>query len=279
MAYRLIEEDPRNADVLHPYLVGADLNRHPNARASRWIINFQDWPLERAETYPVLFDRVLRLVKPSRDRNKRQVRRDNWWKYAERAPELYRKIASRDSALAMSQVGSVALPVRVPADQVFDQRCVVFALNDNSDLAVLSSSAHQVWTLRYASTLRNDITYNQSLVFTSFPRPATTRQLDQLGRALDEWRSALMLDRALGLTKLYNQVHDPSVTDPAIVRLRELHEQIDYAVLAAYGWDDLDPEVGHHLTKIGVRWTVSPEARFELLDRLLVENHRRAAQA
>ena len=47
-------------------------------------------------------------------------------------------------------------------------------------------------------------------------------------------------------------------------------------MLDAYGWDDLDPEVGHHCTKIGVRWTVSPKARFELLDRLLVENHRRA---
>jgi hypothetical protein len=86
-----------------------------------------------------------------------------------------------------------------------------------------------------------------------------------------------MLGRALGLTKLYNLVHDPVVTDPAIVRLRDLHEQIDHAVLAAYGWGDLDPQVGHHPTKIGIRWTVSPEVRFELLDGLLVENHRRAA--
>ncbi len=85
-----------------------------------------------------------------------------------------------------------------------------------------------------------------------------------------------MIGRALGLTKLYNQLHIPAVTDPAIVRLREPHEQIDYAVLKAYGWDDLDPQIGHHPTKIGIRWTVSPQARFELLDRLLVENHRRA---
>lgn len=61
------------------------------------------------------------------------------------------------------------------------------------------------------------------------------------------------------------------------MRLRDLHEAIDHAVLAAYGWGDLDPKVGHHPTKIGKRWTVSPAARFELLDRLLVENHRRAA--
>jgi hypothetical protein len=98
-----------------------------------------------------------------------------------------------------------------------------------------------------------------------------------LGEALDAERRKIMLDRGLGLTKLYNLVHDPAVRDPAIVRLREIHGQIDHAVLAAYGWDDLDPEIGHHPTKIGIRWTVSPQARFELLDRLLVDNHRRAA--
>jgi len=57
---------------------------------------------------------------------------------------------------------------------------------------------------------------------------------------------------------------------------RELHTEIDEAVLAAYGWD-LDLEIGHHPTKIGTRWTVSPRARFVLLDLLLEENHRRAA--
>jgi hypothetical protein len=88
-----------------------------------------------------------------------------------------------------------------------------------------------------------------------------------------------MLGRGLGLTNLYNQVHDANVSDPTVVRLRELHEQIDLAVLTSYGWEDLDPEIGHHRTKIGVRWTVSHRARFELLDRLLVENHRRAEAA
>jgi len=48
-------------------------------------------------------------------------------------------------------------------------------------------------------------------------------------------------------------------------------------VLDAYDWP-LDPATGHHPTKIGTRWTVSPRARFELLDLLLEENHRRHAQ-
>ncbi len=87
-----------------------------------------------------------------------------------------------------------------------------------------------------------------------------------------------MLSRSWGLTTTYNHVHDPAERDPEVLALRELHAEIDHAVMDAYGWD-LDLEIGHYPTKIGTRWTVSPRARFELLDLLLEENHRRAALA
>src|SRR5450759_4388523 len=35
-AYRWIIDDPRNADVLFPYLTGDDLNSRPDLSASRW---------------------------------------------------------------------------------------------------------------------------------------------------------------------------------------------------------------------------------------------------
>ena len=178
--------------------------------------------------------------------------------------------------LAISRVGNVLMPVRVATGTVFSDACVVFALDDFASLAVLSSAAHQAWAIRYTSTMRTDIRYAPSDVFLTFPRPGLSPSLRGLGENLDTERREAMLGRGLGLTSLYNQVHDPSVSDPTVVRLRELHQQIDLAVLAAYGWHDLDPEIGHHRTKIGVRWTVSPRARFELLDRLLVENHRRS---
>jgi hypothetical protein len=127
--------------------------------------------------------------------------------------------------------------------------------------------------------MRTDINYSPSDVFLTFPRPQLTLRMEELGESLDAKRRQVMLGSALGLTKLYNQVHDPGISDPIIMELRELHEQIDLAVLIAYGWDDIDPEVGHHQTKIGIRWTLSSQARFEILDRLLVENHRRAELA
>lgn len=89
-----------------------------------------------------------------------------------------------------------------------------------------------------------------------------------------------MLRRELGLTKLYNLVNDPETPDSVdadVARLREIHVELDQAVMAAYGWDDLPLEHGFHTYRQMTRWTVSPAARVEILDRLLEENHRRAA--
>ncbi|WP_152530461.1 DNA methyltransferase [Rhodococcus sp. JG-3] len=274
-ARNLIARDPRNADVLAPYIIGQDLNQRPDSSASRWIINFKDWHLERAETYPEVIEIVRRLVKPERDKNNRSQRRDKWWIYAERAPQLYRTIADLDQVLALSLVSNVVMPLLVETGPVFAHKCAVFALDDFASLAALSSTAHTTWVVRYSSTLETRVNYSPSDVFLTWPRPNSTPDLFRLGNRLDAERRTLMLDRAWGLTTTYNHVHDPSDRDPAVIQLREIHSAIDRAVVAAYGWD-LDLEIGHHPTKIGVRWTVSPRARFELLDLLLEENHRRA---
>lgn len=276
-AAELIRRDPRNAEALQPYVIGKDLTQRPDSSASRWVINFRDWPLERADTYPDLIDIVRRTVKPKRDRNKRPQRRDRWWLYAERAPELYQRIADLDQVLALSRVSNLVLPVRVPTGPVYAETAVVFALDEPTDLAVLSSSVHFCWVARYTSTMRTDIRYAPSDVFLTLARPTGTPELAVLGEQLDARRRELMLARSWGMTTTYNAVHSPAVRDREIVELREIHEAIDHAVLAAYGWSDLDPQVGHHPTKIGTRWTVSREARFELLDLLLEENHRRQA--
>ena len=276
-AKSLIAQDPRDAEALQPYVIGQDLNRRPDCSASRWIINFRDWPLERAATYPDLIAIVRRLVKPERDLKKALDYRRSWWRYGRRGADLYEAIKRLDHVLALSLVSNVVMPVRVPVGPVFAHACGVFALDSHADQAVLSSSAHFIWTVRYASTMRTDIRYTPSDVFLTLPRPKGTPELAELGERLDARRRELMLARCWGLTTTYNAVHNPAVRDPAIVELREIHESIDHAVLAAYGWSDLDPQIGHHPTKIGTRWTVSKEARFELLDRLLEENHRRHA--
>ena len=89
-----------------------------------------------------------------------------------------------------------------------------------------------------------------------------------------------MLRRELGLTALYNRVNDPTLedsTDSDVARLRVIHRELDEAVMAAYGWDDVPLDHGFHTYRKMTRWTMSPAARVEVLDRLLALNHERAA--
>jgi Eco57I restriction-modification methylase/MmeI, target recognition domain len=274
----LSNRDSRNMAVIQSYVTGRDINQRPDRSASRWIINFRDWPLDRAEEYPDCMDIVRRLVKPERDLNRySQSARERWWLYERSRPELYEAIHDLDHVLVIAQTSSTLIPVRIETGQVIDQTCVVFAHNNFSVSAILSSSVHSVWVARYTSTLETRVRYIPSNVFLTLPLPDLSDELDELGNQAEVARSDLMLSRAWGLTKTYNKVHDPDNHDPAIVELRDIHVAIDEAVMRAYGWDDLDLKIGHHPTKFGIRWTVSKEARFELLDRLLEENHRRYA--
>lgn len=269
-----------NSEVLFPFLNGEDLNSRPDASASRWVIDFADRSLVEAERYSIPFGHLVRCAKTEREAGPRKAYRDRWWQFAEKQMSMRRAISDLPEVLVIALVSKTVMPLRVPAGQVFSHALGVFATDSFAQQAILSSSLHQVWAIKYGSGMRNDPRYTPSDVFETFPRPAETPELAAIGHALDTERRELMLRRNLGLTKLYNLVNDPelsSASDPDVARLREIHEQLDHAVMAACGWGDVSLNHGFHTYRQMTRWTVCPEARVEILDRLLEENHRRAA--
>ena len=272
-----IKADPKNAEVLFPYLSGEDLNSRADASPSRWVIDFNDRSEPAAMAYQLPYERVRERVKPERLRNNRKVYRDYWWQYAEKRPAMRTAIAELDELLVIALVSKTVMPVRVRTGQVFSHKLAVFATDSFADQAVLSSSLHQTWAIKFGSTMRADVNYSPSDVFTTFPRPTATDRLAEAGRTLHDERQEIMFRRDLGLTKLYNRVNDPDVADPDVARLRQIHVALDEAVMDAYGWSDAPLEHEFHTYRQMRRWTVSPAARVEILDRLLEENHRRAA--
>ncbi|QQM27910.1 hypothetical protein [Elizabethkingia sp. M8] len=106
-ALALIHKDPRNKEVLFPYLNGDDLNNDPEQKPSRWVINFFDWEEEKAKTYPDCYEIVEKLVKPERQRWKkdndgndilgtyalRKPLPQKWWIYGSKSPALYNAIS------------------------------------------------------------------------------------------------------------------------------------------------------------------------------------------
>ena len=275
-----IAEDPRNAEVLFPYLNGEDLNSRPDCSPSRWVIDFNARSETEASTFALPYARLRDRVQPERAKNNRKVYRDYWWQYAEKRPAMREAISGLDEVLVLALVSKTVMPVRVPTGRVFSHMLGVFATDSYAWQAALSSSLHQYWAINYGSTLETRVRYTPSDVFETFPRPEPKPELEAIGRALDTERREIMLRRQLGLTRLYNLVNDPGLEpglDADVDRMRAIHEELDTAVAAAYGWDDLDLTHGFHEYRKMTRWTIPPATRVEVLDRLLEENHRRAA--
>jgi hypothetical protein len=284
-AQSLIEKDARNKDVLFPYLNGEDLNSRPDQSPRRWVINFFDWPIERAKEYHDCFGIIEEKVKPERTRKNdkdefvlRKPLPQKWWIYGDKRPELYRTIAGMERVLVgvlHTKFWSVA---GYSPSLVFSHALAVFAVSGFDYFAVLESFLHESWAREYSGSLETRLRYTPSDCFDTFPFPAKQTDLAIVGKRYHEHRRQIMLARQEGLTKTYNRFHDQEEENADIQKLREIHGEMDKAVAAAYGWNDLDLGHGFHETKQGVRYTISEPARREVLTRLLKLNHERYAE-
>lgn len=274
--HRLIENNPHNRDAIFPYVGGADVNSRPNHGHRRYIINFGDLPLRRADLgvtwrdadddrrrgwrrdgvvpldypepvaadWPELLDIVKEKVRPERSHlTKNSIGRKRakfWWQYASQAKELYATIDGLDRVLVIPQTSSAQAFAFLPQDVVLDQTLIVFPFTDYGTFTLFQSRFHQVWSEFFGLTIKDDLRYTPSDCFETFPFPAnfeTHAVLATLGKEYYDCRAALMIDNNEGLTRTYNRFHNPDEYDPGIAQLRELHSAMDRAVLDAYGWD------------------------------------------
>ncbi|GLZ09551.1 hypothetical protein Acsp03_70170 [Actinomadura sp. NBRC 104412] len=301
-AQELINKDSRNKDVLFPYMGGEDLNSRWDLSAPRWVINFHDWDEEKARTYPDCFEIVEREVKPFREKNNDRRRREIWWQFTRPTVDLYEAIAPLGRVLAFARVSRTGLPVFVPVGAVMSEQTVVIATDRDAYLALLSSSMHYFWwTVKGNSTMRTDSRYTPSDGFETFAQPTLIERMDDAGNRLESIRSQIMLQARVGLTEIYGRVHDVHVSSREVSNLRQAHIEVDEAVRESYALDEeLEPAIreaealvtsgslpswreielkhGFYETGQGVRFTISPQARDLVLDKLLVLNHYRYRQ-
>ena len=275
---RLIAANPRNGEILFPYIGGEEVNVSPTHAHHRYVINFRDFPLRRKELggtwsdadqsqrkewlrtgvvpldyrgpvaadWPELVGIVERMVKPARAHlTKNRVGRQRatfWWRYGSLAKDLYAAISSLNRVLVISRVSEHCAFCFLPSNLVFADRLVVFPLSSPSALCVLQSRLHETWARFFSTTLEDRLSYTPSDCFDTFPFPdrwESRPDLEAPGNAYYDHRATLMVGNDEGLTKTYNRFHDPYERDPNIQKLRDLHAAMDRAVLDAYGWSDI----------------------------------------
>ena len=289
----LIARDPRCADVIFPYIGGAEVNGDPRQTPNRWVINFGDRDLAFArERWPSLVRIVEEKVRPQRSQSNREVYRQRWWQFGERQPALYSQIANLRSVIVVARVAPHCLFALLPNSMVFAESLVVCCLGDWASFATLHSRVHEVWARFNSSSMRDDLRYSVADCLKTFPFPDGWREcalLESAGKAYNEFRTTLMAENNEGLTKTYNHFHDPSERSPGILKLREMHAAVDRAVLDAYGWADISTDCNFLLDyeideedlsakKKPYRYRWPDEVRDEVLARLLELNAKRAKE-
>lgn len=303
----LLEKNPANAEVLKIIVNGNTLNSTPDLRGNQWIISFFARTEEQAKAYGDCYEIARSTVFQIRQKQKRKHLRERWWQYAEKRPLLYSKIANNQRVLVRTQASKHNVFEFLDNGLEYDQKLIVFSLEDFESYAVLNSDIHFAWILKFSGEVGGvTINYSPTQLFETFPLPFASgsrgnAELASVGSRYTEHRRALMHRLWLGLTDIYNLFHDRDLT-PAkvarvskkpneaeagyadIVQLRTLHRELDEAVLAAYGWSG-QVVLAHDFQEVEtlpendrVRYIISPAARKEILRRLLALNHERAAE-
>lgn len=259
---------------------------------------------EALNLYPAAFQRVLDRVKPERiakkDTKDGAAYAKKWWLFAKPRPDLraahlglYRYIATVMTAKhrVFVQLDSAILP---------DQGLIAIMSDDAHSLGLLSSRLHVTWALAAGGRLGvgNDPRYNNSRCFDTFPFPDATpeqqTQIRDLAERLDAHRKRQQAQHPeLTLTGMYNVLEKLRGDEPLSAKektiheqglvsvLRELHDELDRVVFAAYGWDDLAAQlVGKPgaTTPLPDKTEAQAEAEEELLRRLVALNAERAAE-
>lgn len=278
-ATAIIDEHPEYSAVIRPYFSGADLNDSPQLKAPRYIIDFSGMSLEDAGNYPELLAILELKVKPSRMRLKREAYRKRWWQFTEPQMALFRAIREFQSVLAFCRVSKHFAIRFVPTEAVYSDSVVVSVRHSMEEFAVLSSSVHNVWAVQFSGTHGSGTpeykSYKPATCGVSFPFPILSDDLGAIGREYHDTRKRVMALHNEGLTHTYNRLHDPHEKIEDIEQLRLLQVALDKTVASTYDWNDLDLGHGFHETKQGIRFTISEDARLQILHRLVELNHKR----
>jgi hypothetical protein len=246
-------------DRIRPFRNGRDLTDRPRGF---WLIDLYGLTADQVrQQYPAVYQWVLQRVKPERDVNRRPRLRDQWWIFGEPRQGLRAALRGLPRYIATVETAKHRVFMFLDAQILPDHKLVAIASDDALHLGVLSSRLHTQWALASGGTLEDRPVYSKSRCFDPFPFPDAdtgltellAAKIRQLGEQIDLHRKTQQAaHQGLTITGMYNVLEKlragVALTDPErtintqglVDVLRTLHDELDAAVLQAYGWADLN---------------------------------------
>lgn len=312
-ALKLIQREPGSAAFLRPYVNGMDFK---NGRSWRYVIDTYPADWREIQVLPELAHYLLENVRGSRNPNTDDHVLERWWQFRRTGEAIRSAIARLPRFIATTRTSKHRFFGFLLSEVRAESKTVVVASSTANMLAVLSSRVHVEFAIRKGGRqgIGDDPVYQHTDTFNPFPFPAAASEdvigdqqavaqrdrLSELGERLDAFRKQRLDQHSfLTMTGLYNALERlrelengcdvPPLTDAErdvhqaglVSVLKEIHDDIDRAVLTAYGWDDLIPEL---VGKPGAtlpsphKSEAQERAEEELLSRLVALNQERAAE-
>ena len=246
--------------LIRPYRNGRDLTDKPR---DALVIDLFGLSAEVVRAnYPAVYQHVLEHVKPERDAKGHS--KDGaayarlWWLHGKPRQELRKSLAGLSRYIVTVETAKHRAFQFLDAIIAPDNRLICIAIDDAHFLGVLSSTIHISWAIAAGGTLEDRPVYNKSRCFEPFPFPIANddqqTHLRTLAEQLDAHRKRQQAAHPdLTLTGMYNVLDKLRSDEPLSAKertihehglvsvLRQLHDEIDAAVLDAYGWSDLLP--------------------------------------
>jgi len=235
---------------IRPYRNGRDLADTPRGV---YVIDLFGLDVEEVRLrYPAVYQHVLTRVKPERETNNRESYRDKWWIFGEPVKTTREAFVGLSRFIATIKTAKHRTFQFLDAAILPDSKLISFASDDAFTLGVLSSRIHLVWIQATQALLEDRPTYVKSNSFEKFPFPLCGEKekarIRELAEALDAHRKQVQAKHGVTLTGLYNVLEkiragetltekEKFVHDRGLVStLKSLHDDLDAAVSAAYGW-------------------------------------------
>ena len=231
-----LQMDEKYSQVVKRYSVGSNLAKNPCGKPDRWIVDFNDFQLEKAEGYKEPFQHLKENVRPQRLASPNKALHLTWWLPWRSRPAMRAALSGKGFYLGVPEVSKWFMFVKCDINWLPSNLVKVVSSDDIYVFGVLTSMPHRLWVNAQKSTLEDRTRYTPTTCFETFPFPQTTapelaQKIRQAMTTLNDYRNEVMVAKGWGITDLYNAYfHEPAS------QLAKLHQGLDALVLKAYGW-------------------------------------------
>jgi hypothetical protein len=243
-------------DCISRFTTGRDLVKNETGSYVLDLLGLTE--KELADKLPKTYQWVLEKVHPERVQNNRKVYREKWWVFGE-PRSSYREVwKSIPFYIATTRTAKFRVFQFLSSDIIAESGIVMVFLDDAYFLGILSSNFHILWSMAAGGWMGvgNDSVYNHAHCFHAFPFPESSsdqkQRIRELGDRLDSHRKQVQAAHPeITITGMYNLLEklragqefteaDRNYNNKALVStLKQIHDELDQAVFAAYGWQDL----------------------------------------